>query len=70
LLWIGCVALNKYEFIAVPSAKELDAFFHYGGRFQEAHNNKKISPLKPNIELCKYWHSFKVMRLKNCNRAH
>jgi hypothetical protein len=33
LLWIDWVALDKLEFIAVPSDKELDAFFHFGGGF-------------------------------------
>jgi hypothetical protein len=33
LLWIGWVALDKLEFISVPSDKALDAFFDYGGGF-------------------------------------
>jgi hypothetical protein len=50
LLWIGWVALDKLKFIAVPSDKELDAFFHYSGRFQEAHNNKMDKPAKTHYQ--------------------
>jgi hypothetical protein len=33
LLWIGWGVLDKLEFIATLSDKELDALFHRGGRF-------------------------------------
>jgi hypothetical protein len=38
-LWIGWVALDKLEFIAVPSDKELGALFHHdSGLMQHADN--------------------------------